>query len=122
MREKILVVEDDGDLRDAICETLKLEGFPAEGVANVAGAETMLTERGPYRAALVDLTLEDGDGAVLAQTLRSKHRMPVILMTGDNTNTAHHRPGLQYVRKPFDIDDLITTLVETVRARAPRGG
>lgn len=121
MREKILVVEDDGDLREAICETLKLEGFPAEGVANVAGAETMLAERGPYRAALVDLTLEDGDGAVLAQKLRSKHRMPVILLSGDNTN-AGLRPGLQYVRKPFDIDDLITTLVETVRARAPRGG
>lgn len=119
MRDKILVVENDGDLRDAICETLKCEGFPAEGVANVAGAETMLIERGPYRAALVDLTIDDGDGAAVAQMLRSKHRLPVILMSAA---TDRMKPGLTYVRKPFDIDDLVTTLIETVRARAPRGG
>lgn len=76
VREKILVIEDDRELRDTICETLKCEGFPAEGVESVAEAELVLKERGPYRAALV--ALRDRDA--LSEKVGKRHRTPLIVM------------------------------------------
>lgn len=87
------MVEGDRRVRDVLCETLKSEGFPAEGVDDVATAENLLEERGPYRAALV--AVDDGK---LAQKIRSKHRTPVVLL-----------------RKPIAVNELFDAIGMTAR-------
>jgi len=74
----VLVVEDEDDLRDSLVEYLALEGFAAEGVANLAAATEWL-HKGKVDIVVLDLGLPDGDGMQwLAQTPAVKGKGVII--------------------------------------------
>jgi len=83
-RTRILVVDDDVALRDALCQCCDEEGFEAVGAGTVArGLELAAT--GTFDAALVDLTLPDGDGFALLAGFRAgpaSAHLPAIVVTG----------------------------------------
>jgi DNA-binding response OmpR family regulator len=112
-RQRILVVENDRDVRDVLCETLRGEGFPAEGVSDYESALALLSERGPYRLAVMDLV-----DAEQAAVIRKKHRTPVIVVSSRKTAG----PSVRYVRKPYHLEELLNCVCETLSARVPRGG
>lgn len=79
----ILVVEDDSDSRDVLCQALRKMGFEASGVANGREALASILERTPDLVVL-DLLMPEMDGPSLLEVLRSYLRLqslPVVVLT-----------------------------------------
>ena len=116
---KLLVVEDDLDLGDAVARMLQSRGFSVTRCAHGTEAIAMV-RRGHFDAMLLDLNLPDKEGIDVLRTLRvGGHQLPVLVMTA---RTAVHDRVLglnqgadDYLTKPFDIEELAARLKALVR-------
>jgi DNA-binding response OmpR family regulator len=127
---RILVAEDDGDMRQIIVETMRKDGYSvveAEtgGRLLVLLAHQIAAVEGPD---LVDLVISDVrmpicTGSQILEQMRTAHwRTPFILMTafGDASVRAHtERLGGLFFDKPFDIDDLRAAVMFLLRRESP---
>jgi two-component system response regulator MprA len=110
----LLIVEDDGPLRDVLARSLSAEGFAARAVAT--GAE--LLERAlaePPDLLVIDIGLPDGDGRDLCQALRARGmHAPVLFLTARDALTdrlsGFSAGGDDYVSKPFDVEEVAARL------------
>lgn len=66
VEKRILLVDDDGDVRELLALALRSEGYRVDAAASVARALTHLTEN-RYALAIVDWRLPDGDGTLVAR-------------------------------------------------------
>lgn len=118
---RILLVEDDIHLGDALCEALSDQRY----VVDVArdgeqGWEQVLTL--PYDLILLDVTLPKLDGMSLCQRIRTQgYQQPLMMLTARDTS-ADKISGLDagaddYIVKPFDLLELLAR----VRALLRRG-
>ncbi|URD61107.1 winged helix-turn-helix domain-containing protein [Sphingomonas sp. KRR8] len=111
---KVLVVEDDEVLREALETGLMLAGFTVDPVATIADARTAVLDWN-YDAVVLDLTLPDGSGLdLLSDWRKSDLAVPVLLLTARNA-TRDRINGLDggaddYLGKPFDLDELAARL------------
>jgi len=111
---RVLVIEDNADLRDYLRQALKLEGYDVLSARNGKEALGML-DGVPYDAVVTDLFMPEMDGIETIAALR--RRLPqarIIAISG--------RPGVDYLtvarelgvkhtlRKPFEIDELLQAL------------
>ena len=102
----VLVVEDDRDLRDAICVTLELAGHAVLPAAQ--GSEALaLAQRRRFGLVLSDVQMQPMDGLALLQELRAHcPALPVVLMTafGDigKAVEAMRAGASDYLLKPFE--------------------
>lgn len=108
----ILIVEDDQDLLEAICTTVKLSGYKALGASSGATALDILNSQ---RIGLVisDVQMQPIDGNILLKKIKETYPdIPVLLMTayGEiNKAIAAMRAGASdYLLKPFSPDYLLT--------------
>ena len=78
---RLLLVEDEIDLAQAVCEHLRDVGYTVDWVASADAADGAL--RGTdYALALLDLGLPDGDGLTVLRGLRARHsKVPVLITT-----------------------------------------
>ncbi|MEW5943385.1 MAG: sigma-54 dependent transcriptional regulator [Pseudomonadota bacterium] len=116
----ILIVEDDRDLREALCDTLALAGYEAIAVESGPAALDVLQRR---RVGLVvtDVQMQPMDGHALLREIRLNHpQVPVLLMTAygmiDKAVEAMRAGACNYLTKPFEPDSL---LAEVVRYMLP---
>lgn len=77
---RILLIEDDADLRESMVECLLLSGFSAKGAASAMECYRALGEAA-YDIAVVDIGLPDQDGFILAEYLRANTGMKIIILT-----------------------------------------
>jgi signal transduction histidine kinase len=110
----VLVVEDDDGVRGLISTTLALTGVTSTCVGTAADA---LACKGPFSAALVDLTLPDERGDILLGKLREAGLVTrAAIMSGapppDDADPNGHPE--RWLRKPFDPSDLLVTIRELV--------
>jgi len=111
---KVLVIEDNADLRDYLRQALKLEGHEVLSARNCKEALSMLDGKA-FDAVVTDLFMPEMDGIETITALR--RRLPdarVIAISG--------RPGVDYLtvarelgvkhtlRKPFEIEELLQAL------------
>jgi two-component system OmpR family response regulator len=116
---KLLIVEDDANLRGVLIRTLRAEGFDVSAVAT--GAD--LLERAvdsPPDALLIDIGLPDADGRDVCQALRSRGvQSPVLFLTAADALTdrlsGFHSGGDDYMTKPFDIEEVVVRLQALLR-------
>jgi DNA-binding response OmpR family regulator len=121
-RATILVVEDDPPTARALADALDMAGYRVWHAIDGADARGQL-ERARPDMILLDLILPDIDGLVLCYTLRSAANVPIVICSG----TSRKRDSIlalklgadDFVRKPFELDDLLAR-VEAVLRRAPR--
>ena len=111
---EVLVVEDDADLREAICDMLMLNKISYHEVENGRAAEQYLTDNG---AALVlsDVQMAPGNGyELLAWIGKNQIDVPVILMTAygsiPQAVDAIQAGAVDYLVKPFEVSSLVNTL------------
>jgi DNA-binding response OmpR family regulator len=110
---EVLVVEDDAHLRQVVEWALADEGF---AVALAADGQEALARIRQERPALVllDMGLPGLDGFGVAAGIRALHggAVPVVVMTADGraAEKAAQIGAVAYVRKPFDLDELIETV------------
>jgi len=107
----ILVVEDDANLREAVCDTLELAG---QSVVSAAGGEEALKLLDAQAVALVvsDVRMMPMDGIALLKEIRSRFpHLPVVLMTAfaevDRAVEAMRSGACDFLLKPFEPKALL---------------
>lgn len=117
---QVLVVDDDFDIRDTLRELLEIEGLRVSIAAN--GREALQRLRDGVRPAviLLDLMMPEMSGwEFRGEQLRDPRLadIPVVILsaTPDVRKTAEELHAAGWVRKPFDLDELI----ELVQQRMP---
>ena len=119
----VLVVEDDADLREAICDTLQLNQISFHEVENGRAAEQFLAS---HSASLVlsDVQMSPGNGYELLSSIRNKQiDVPVILMTAygsiPQAVDAIQAGAADYLVKPFEVSSLVNTVRKQIRNPIP---
>ena len=107
----LLIVEDDHDLRDALCITLELAGHVVSPAADGSEALAAMARR-QFGLVISDIQMEPLDGFGLLREIRTIHpHVPVVLMTafGDiESAVAAMRSGASdYLAKPFEPASLL---------------
>ena len=111
----ILVVEDDFDVREALAETLREEGYDVDCVGDGEQALQYL-RRGPHPGLiLLDLTMPRMSGAEfrMVQKLDPKlNSVPVVLLSADGhmEEKARVLEADGAIRKPIDLELLLSTI------------
>lgn len=107
----ILVVEDDANLRGALCDTLELAGYRVTGMEHGQSAlDTIASE--PVGLLLSDLQMQPMDGHTLLKKAKAMMPdLPVVMMTAYGTVQsaveAMHHGASDYLLKPFEADELL---------------
>ena len=128
---RCLVVDDDPELLQSVCDYLRRFGFEAVPAATAAQMRSCLSN-GSIDVMVLDVMLPDGDGLAICAALRQRPetaQLPVIMLTAQGD--PHSRVlGLElgaddYVAKPFEPRELVARIKAVLRRRAPgseRGG
>jgi two-component system response regulator MprA len=116
---KLLIVEDDRDLRELLARGLGEEGFDVRAVALGGEALRSAREREPD-AIVIDIGLPDTDGRDVCQALRAAgSQAPVLFLTARDAVTdrlaGFSAGGDDYVVKPFAFAEVVARLRALVR-------
>ena len=111
---RILLVDDDDDLRSVIMTTLEMEGYEVEEAWN-CGTALSLLGRKSYDVVLLDITLPDDSGfRVLEYINDSRKPIPVIMTTGtsglDNALKSITLGAQDYITKPYNPNYLVKAI------------
>ncbi len=116
MSDRILVVDDDGNLRRTLREVLAAAGYEVAEAANGSEALAAL-DRQAADAMLCDWKMPGSGGEDLLRALMTRDgvdHLPVIIMTahgtGPNAITAMQLGAYDFVAKPFDLDEVLGTV------------
>ncbi len=123
---RILVVEDDADLRALYSSALRVAGYEVEAVGDGLDALYHLENRLPALVVL-DIGLPRISGRTVYEEIaahRRTHRLPIVVVSGDPGDLKETR-WLCILRKPVDLDALIVTVEQCLtkagsRRRKPR--
>ena len=115
----VLVVEDDADLREAICDTLQLNEISFHEVENGRAAEQFLASNSASLV-LSDVQMSPGNGYELLSSIRSNQiDVPVILMTAygsiPQAVDAIQAGAVDYLVKPFEVSSLVSTVRKQIQ-------
>ena len=119
MSPRILVVDDDPDVRRMLARTLGAEGHEVEAVAD-GGAALAAAERHAPDTVLLDVSMPGLDGLAVCRRLRARGLAgPILLLTARDA-VADRVAGLQagaddYVIKPFAVEELLARIAAVQR-------
>jgi DNA-binding response OmpR family regulator len=123
-KPRVLVVEDDADIAQALRRSLGLEKYEvrlaADGVAALEQSELFSPD-----AVVLDLGLPRLDGVEVCRRLRSENDVPILMLTARD-GVESRVEGLDsgaddYLVKPFERQELLARLRALLRRRPPRG-
>ncbi|MFN2385233.1 MAG: response regulator transcription factor [Thermoanaerobaculia bacterium] len=121
MAGRILIVEDDGELREAIRMLLEENGYVALTAATGAGALEALAGGERPCLILLDLAMPAMDGWAFLQHARRQPSMagiPIVVLSGKllggNRDTA--LPADDYIRKPVSAEELLAQVARYCKA------
>ena len=111
---RILLVEDDVDLADAVCSYLRAKAFVVDVVGRLDAARSALLTA-QYSAVLLDLHLEDGDGLELMPAVRALREQPAVIILTARDQVSDRIRGLDAGAdasrtKPYDPGELLARL------------
>ena len=121
---RILLIEDEPVLGDAVATHLKRSNHAVDWVQRLDDAEAALRAV-DYGLILLDLHLPDGRGLDLLRTLRkAEDKRPVIILTARD-QIRDRIEGLNagaddYLVKPFDLDELVARMLAVQRRSAAK--
>jgi DNA-binding NtrC family response regulator len=121
MKSRVLVVDDDADMRDVLRESLSKAGFEVVIAGSADDAKGILSST-DCDAVVTDVRMQGMDGIALCDYLTSNRpNFPVIVITAFGTlNTAISaiRAGAyDFVAKPFETEQLVISLNRAVQYR-----
>lgn len=114
MANRILIVEDDNELREALCDTLELAGFEYLEAEDAETALDILT-RQQVAMVVTDVNMPGMDGHQLLDKIHETYpALPVMLITAfgqvSKAVEAIKAGAVDYLMKPFDSDALISSV------------
>ncbi|MBC8240782.1 MAG: response regulator transcription factor [Alphaproteobacteria bacterium] len=131
MADRILIVDDDPDMRFIVRSNLELEGFDVFVAASGAALRVAIQQE-PVDLVILDLGLPDEDGLDLAKIIRNKTNAGIIILTGKSAR-GDAVDGLKagaddFVTKPFEAPELMARIhsvlsrTRQIRLAKPFGG
>lgn len=127
MTTKILIVDDEPEIRRLLKTCFEREGYSVTEAADAAAARAAL-ERDAVSLVTLDLSLGQEDGLCLAREIRAKHDVPIIMVSGKG-DTVDRIVGLEigaddYISKPFNLREVLARVRAVLRrhegsSRAP---
>ncbi|PUE29570.1 two-component system response regulator KdpE [Limnohabitans sp. Jir61] len=125
MALKVLLVEDDRDLRQTLRDALSVEGYEVVASGSSADASAVLRNTmasgSPLDLLVLDLGLPDGDGGDLLRSVRAQYALPILIISArhdDANKVALLDAGADdYLVKPFSISELLARMRVTLRHR-----
>ena len=116
---KVLIVDDEPNIRDLLSTSLRFAGFSVHAVANGADA-VHAAEKGAPDIILLDVMLPDMNGFSVTKKIRSMGiNAPVLFLTArDETEdkiTGLTVGGDDYMTKPFSLDEIVARINAILR-------
>jgi len=117
--KNVVIIDDDA----ALCRSLELqlsaEGYCVRTATRAQSGLALLEERLPH-VLFQDLTLPDGSGLDILRELLNKYpELPIVIITGRQDMkaaiSAMRDGAFDYLRKPFDFDDILIVLEKVAR-------
>lgn len=120
--QRILLLEDDRTIREAVTEALTRRGLQVDAAENIEGFRRLL-ESGPAALALMDRHVRGSDALELvAELRRGQPSLPVVMMSSDATpeavSAALARGVRSFLAKPFALATLVATVEEALGLRS----
>ncbi len=126
--QKILIVEDDTNINNLLCEALTKEGYSCGQAFSGTEARLLLNmpEHG-YALVLLDLMLPGITGEQVLEEIRGKGRLPVIVLTAKDSLDDKVQVLIDgaddYITKPFEVREVIARIkVQLRHAQENEGG
>lgn len=116
---KLLIIEDEPGLREAIAEALQRDSYLADGIDNAEDGLDMV-RTGIYDLIILDIMLPRIDGLEFLRIIRNMHiDTPVILLTAIS-QLSYKLEGLNsgaddYITKPFEMEELLARIRTVLR-------
>ena len=108
---RILIADDEEGMRKIFIKTLAIEGFSVDAVDNGKEAIKRLKSK-QYNLAFIDLILPDINGVEIIKNIDTDNIIAVIVTAFATVETAVNAMKFgasDYIKKPFDIKDIIST-------------
>ena len=114
---KILVVDDDQESRNLLCEVLEANGYSPRAVADGPAAREVLSRDGEYRIVIADLQMPRESGLELLRKLRQQNSQYQIIlmssfMSGPERKAAKALGAQALLEKPFQLTELLETVAD----------
>ena len=126
MTDKILIVEDEPDIRSTLEYNLHRDNFQTESVGNLLDAEKILSTTN-ISLILLDLMLPDGSGLDLCRKLKadqSTNSIPIIILTAKDDEVdkvvGFELGADDYVTKPFSVRELILRIKAILKRKVQK--
>jgi two-component system phosphate regulon response regulator OmpR len=118
MSERVLIVEDDREVREAVADYLASHGFSCTQAGDGKAMRAAIAQSVPDLV-LLDLRLPGEDGLSLARWLRDNHEVAIIMVTAAG-DVVDRVVGLEvgaddYLGKPFDLRELLARVKSVLR-------
>ena len=118
-KERILIVDDEADIREILLFNLENAGFEVDTAASAEEALEILTPS--HSLILLDVMMRGMSGFRMAEVLRKerKNMVPIIFLTAKNTEndllTGFSAGGDDYISKPFSVYEVIARVKAVLR-------
>ncbi|MGD8705058.1 MAG: response regulator [Syntrophobacterales bacterium] len=121
MADKILVVDDEREIRDLLQTSLSAEGYEVVVASNGEEAIGLAKTENP-QVILLDIEIPGIDGIEMCKRLEADEKtrlIPIIMMTalGDRDVEAYLEGAADVINKPFDIEQLAFRVKSMLRVR-----
>jgi DNA-binding NtrC family response regulator len=122
MNARILIADDEQNIRKVLSATLEKEGYQVQTARDGEEAIAILS-KGNIQVVVTDLKMPKADGLeVLRYVQRNNPGIPVIVITAfgtvDNAVAALKTGAFDYISKPFEKSDLIRTIAKAVKTES----
>ena len=125
MALKVLLVEDDRELRQTLRDALIIEGYEVLTSGSVVDASAVLKNAMcsgfPLDLLVLDLGLPDGDGGDFLRLVRTQYSLPILIISArhDDVNKVNllDAGADDFLVKPFSISELLARMRVTLRHR-----
>lgn len=120
-RKRILIVDDEANVRKVFSDVLRRKGYPIKAVKNGPGALKAIEEE-TFDLALVDLGISKMDGIEILENIKKrKPQIPVIIYTGHGSVTtavaAMRRGAADYLNKPISPEELMLAIKKALEQK-----
>ena len=121
-KKRVLVVDDDDNLRNVLLDALNASGFESTGAANGEEGLKMALESHPD-AIMLDVMMPKMDGLTACHMIKNDpatKMIPVIMVTAIgfelNVKLSQQMGASGYVTKPFSSEDLLDKIAQVLTA------
>jgi len=122
MKQRVLIIEDDANMRDMLAVSLQRRDYEAVGSDSATtGLEALKASK--FDVVVTDINMRGTDGIELCRQLAASHpELPVIVITAfgsmDTAIAALRAGAVDFLPKPFELEDLSGAIEKALSSRA----